>query len=371
MDTQSVTRRSITQPLANALAAAGIDTPVTRTAKLTMGRRGYWQISYSEPGPGGAWRTQTVSTRTKDRAAADGELRRFLRNEASVIQQNHVDNMNIAELCGYYITHHAAKKGRSASKSLTPVISALGDRLPRDLTPQLIDAYRRVRTVKDGTVRRELGSLVAALNYCEAHKLITRDNNPRIDLPPVSPPRVVHMNDQQERKFWDSAMGYPDSGLAWADTGWRIKITVALALETAARIEAIEELTWDRVNFDLGLIDFRVPDRSVTNKRRAVVPISERLLPVLLDYRPADRSTARVIGRGQIRRLWRRFAGQIDMQWVTPHVCRHTWATMAVHDGVSLTQVAKMLGDTTQTVERNYVHFQPEHLRSVVNRRRY
>jgi hypothetical protein len=34
--------------------------------------------------------------------------------------------------------------------------------------------------------------------------------------------------------------------------------------------------------------------------------------------------------------------------------------------GVSMAQIAHFLGDTVQTVERNYLHLQPDHLRGVL-----
>lgn len=47
-----------------------------------------------------------------------------------------------------------------------------------------------------------------------------------------------------------------------------------------------------------------------------------------------------------------------DLSWVTPHVMRHTFASLLASAGVSLYKIARWLGDTLQTTERHYAHLQ-------------
>jgi integrase len=51
---------------------------------------------------------------------------------------------------------------------------------------------------------------------------------------------------------------------------------------------------------------------------------------------------------------------------VTPHVLRHTAATQMARRGVSLWTIAKLLGDTSATVEAVYAKWQPEWGREAV-----
>jgi integrase len=372
MDQQSSAGRAGPRDLANAARGNGTSTPAVRTARLQQNPRGLWEIAYSEPVSTGGWRSRRISTRTTDRVAAEQELNRFLRNEVKLTQQAAVDHHTVEQLCAFYITNHASKKSESAWMSLKYIRALLGHMAPLDLTPQVVNAYRRQREVKDGTVRRELGALTAALNYCQGHNLITM--KPKLDLPPTSPPRVLFMTEAQEEIFWNAAMAWGDRpgqrGGPVDGAGRRIKLFVALALETAARAEAIMQLTWDRVDFQHMLIDYRVPGASTSKKRRAVVPISDRLLPVLQWGAENQHPQAKVVGVGDIKKGWKTFVNSVGLPWVTPHVCRHTWATQAAHDGVSLLKIAQLLGDTVETVERNYIHFQPDRLRDVVNRRK-
>jgi integrase len=53
--------------------------------------------------------------------------------------------------------------------------------------------------------------------------------------------------------------------------------------------------------------------------------------------------------------------------WVTPHVLRHTWGSLKAMKGASLYDIAKVMGDKIETIEKYYLHLTPDHLRSVIN----
>ena len=55
------------------------------------------------------------------------------------------------------------------------------------------------------------------------------------------------------------------------------------------------------------------------------------------------------------------------MRWVTPHVLRHTYGSLAAMAGVPLWDVSKVMGDTITTIEAHYLHLTPDHLRAAVN----
>jgi integrase len=114
------------------------------------------------------------------------------------------------------------------------------------------------------------------------------------------------------------------------------------------------------------------------------VPISDRLRPVI-ERAVRETESDHVLGwSGAIKRAFgtacrvaaRRLseaghhesARKLATQ-VTPHVLRHTYATMALRHGVTLWDVAGVLGDTVETVRAVYGHHSPEHLRRAVNYR--
>ena len=59
--------------------------------------------------------------------------------------------------------------------------------------------------------------------------------------------------------------------------------------------------------------------------------------------------------------------GNLRYKKLNRHALRHTAATHMARAGVDLWQLAGILGDTMQTVQKNYLHHCPEHLRAAVN----
>lgn len=108
-----------------------------------------------------------------------------------------------------------------------------------------------------------------------------------------------------------------------------------------------------------------------SNKRRPAIPIPPRLLPHLRRWRGLSAShvieyAGRPV-RSQERRAWataRALAG-LGVE-VTPHVLRHTCATMLLQLGVSVYDVAGVLGASENVIRRTYGHHAQDHLRSAV-----
>jgi len=132
-----------------------------------------------------------------------------------------------------------------------------------------------------------------------------------------------------------------------------------LALLSAARKETIVNLTWDRVDWDAGTIDFREPGEQLTNKRKTVVPISKRLRPIL--QRAWEERTGDYVldTPASIRSSWETFIARTPFAHITPHDLRRTFATLAVQSGVPLVDVAAILGDSIQILMKHYAHHVP------------
>lgn len=63
--------------------------------------------------------------------------------------------------------------------------------------------------------------------------------------------------------------------------------------------------------------------------------------------------------RWNFKKEFRRFMTKQGFPWITPHVLRHTFASLLVMKGVSLYKVANWLGDTSAVAERHYAHLAP------------
>ena len=61
----------------------------------------------------------------------------------------------------------------------------------------------------------------------------------------------------------------------------------------------------------------------------------------------------------------RKLGDSLDIDDLHLHVFRHTWATRAITRGVQIEKVAKFMGDTVETVRKNYEHLAPDYLDDV------
>src|SRR5690606_31074980 len=107
-------------------------------------------------------------------------------------------------------------------------------------------------------------------------KLIPRSAVPAFDLPPDGDPRDRWLRkDEIQKMIVAAAETRRGKRLS------RVERFLWIALETAARKQAIYDLTWDRVDFETNVIHYDVPGRRKTKKRRASPPISKALRPIL------------------------------------------------------------------------------------------
>jgi integrase len=72
-----------------------------------------------------------------------------------------------------------------------------------------------------------------------------------------------------------------------------------------------------------------------------------------------DRVTGQFLYRWNFNKDFSRFMKKQGHPWITPHVMRHTMASLLVQKGVSLFKVAAWLGDTAQVAETHYAHLAP------------
>jgi integrase len=161
----------------------------------------------------------------------------------------------------------------------------------------------------------------------------------------------------------DAAYRYPSPD----DRLPRIYRFLAIALYTAGRRRAIEGLRWSQVDLKLGLITFLPTGTVQTSKRRPTVPISNDLMPILQMAKEQAVNRLVMDTTQPVSDAFQRVCKAAGVVDCTPHTLRHTWATQAAQKGVSMVDIADMLGDTVATVEKTYRHACPQHLRRAVN----
>jgi integrase len=269
--------------------------------------------------------------------------------------------------------------GRSAQEHLRAIAAKLSCTDYVDWRSTQKDARAKneySKRVSVSTARRELVVLSAALRWCWKEGLLDRPIP--VALPPQSEPRERHLTRTEAAQLLWGALGFDADGKRHP---FRINRHLArfilFGLYTGTRHDAILRLQW-MPNTSGGWIDlkagvlYRRPRGAVeSGKRRPPLPIPPRLLPHLQRWR---KHTARYLIEwqglpiaSQERRAWRRARELARLSTdVTPHVLRHTAATWLLQRGVSVYDVAGVLGCSEQVIRRTYGHHAKDHLRAAV-----
>jgi integrase len=311
------------------------------------------------------------------------EWRRTERETGDTPNQNTVEQL----WTEYELKHVRTKVASPASfayawNNLRPHFGGL---MPEAIDQNVVDEYERLRRLgKIGkpsvpvTIRRELATLRSCLNWCANpnRKILDPKNLPAFNLPDAGEPRDRWLRTHEVQALLTAAAaGRGEDGRLT-----RVERFLWLALETAARKTAIYQLTWDRVDFETGVIYYDVPGVRRTKKRRASVPISSTLRPVLeRAYRertnglvlssPSDLWIAlqRVVERAGLGNGQKTtHLNAMKRTGISPHTLRHTAATHMARRGVPLWKIAGVLGNTMQMVEKVYAKHAPDGLADAV-----
>lgn len=216
------------------------------------------------------------------------------------------------------------------------------------------------RAVSASTVRRELGVLGAAAQHCLRWKKIKADELPQIELPPEPVAKAPWLTKETLRLIFSKADG-------------ELLDFCKLAYYWASRRAAVELMKKNQVDLRHGHVDLHAQGARRTKKRRPIVPIYPEIRPTVERLMASEGEYLFSRGRlGNQRDFYWEFrqfciAHKIkavdapdDVPW--PHLLRHSRATHMLMDGEDPYKVAKLLGDTLETVERVYGHHSIDYL---------
>jgi integrase len=247
-----------------------------------------------------------------------------------------------------YIDYANSERPHYSRLAIKPVLGNLRpDQINEDQCERYIER-RRLAGISDGTIRRELTDLRSAVNR------FAKDCGAKFKLPPSPPPRDVYLTKDQYRALREAAASVP-----------HLVVFLELAIATGGRKEAVLNLTWDRVRFDLNRIDLGIGSG---NKRRAVVPMTQTVRRVLTAQK-ARAETPYVVeyGSGKVGNIRKAFESAVKRagldDGVTPHVLRHSAAVWMAEAGRPMSEIAQYLGHTDEQVTfRVYARYSPEYL---------
>lgn len=358
------------------------DQPIFRVGDFWLAKRrdgkspDIWQIAtYSGKSRSVVYRS--TKRRTVELEAAKADLRAHEAAERSKDKGQSADHADLLPHLFNYLREHGpdVKRADTIKSSFRAWIGFLQqDELGTeakvaDVTKSMVARFRRWRMgphswdlvwsgkryqhssagVTGEAVQRNIQDMRAALHHAEAEGRITAPRIASVDRKLRSGPREIVLSVKQ----LGAMLGYASSDIE--AYRW-----LALMLGTSARPGAA--LAFDPEAQWLGdIIDLHPVDADRTDKRNAVVPAIEPLLPILEDWKAAPHPRAK--SRKRWWRTMRRALGLPDE--ITAYAIRHTVLTHMDEEGVPGAQMSAIAGHLpsgrgiARTTAKNYLHYDP------------
>jgi len=140
------------------------------------------------------------------------------------------------------------------------------------------------------------------------------------------------------------------------------RLLVWTLLDTGLRVSELCSLTGESIQWQQRAI--RIKGKGGPYGKRSkqrVVPMSPRVRAILEPYFALNQKW--FIGPRQAQKVVKRVANRAKLtQDVTPHVLRHTWATLALQKGLSLAAVQKILGHDRLSTTAIYLNLTDQHI---------
>lgn len=320
-----------------------------------LAKRGCWYIVWTERG-----RSRERSTGTTDRARAEIALAEFLQARDRCAGPRDPSQVLVTDLLNEYLQERGPKV--AAPERIAFAVLKLTDfweaKSVAEVTPYACGGYGASRSCSDGTVRRELGVLRAAINHGHRSGRLTRPVS--VDLPDRPEPRNQWLSRNAAAALLRAART--------KQARLYLPLFILIGLYTGRRKEAILSLRWSQVDLGARLIDFEVAGRKRTNKRRGRVPIPARLFPHLERARRRGTDLGHVIHRNgeplkDIKKGFRAACDRAQLEAVSPHTLRHTAATWLMQAGTDPWQASGFLAMSMETLMRTYGHHHPDYMR--------
>jgi integrase len=334
-------------------------------------------------------RTERLSLRTTDRVEAQKRYAAFLTEGPAIFGTDNGRRplgLTVGQALDDYWREHVSKNVIAKSR-IEVIIRHLKAWFKStslsDVDIKLCEGYQEARRMGaigggkqrkngegcDATIRRELTALGAAANHAAKHRRIGPTANPPTPMPSIVAPSVEPMQPITE----DEWLTREELKRALDTATGELRDFMVLTYDSASRRDAIERMTRFQVDLRNGRVNLRHPQEDAnqrrSKKRRPIVPIGPDARAV---YERLLATTPNEMLWG--RRLWAYRPFRTHMTRIglghksNPHILRHSRATHLLHAGVGVWDVAKLLGDTVQTVEKVYGHHCPDHLAAVLQR---
>ncbi len=264
----------------------------------------------------------------------------------------------VKELADQYMREHAPRKKASSQKEdkrlweqhILPILGSLKiSSLDRSDISKLHHSLQHLST----TANRVLSLLSKALNLAELWGYRPNHSNPCLHIKKYSEQKRERFLSQDEIS---RLMGALEEEEKENNNPWTVH-AIRLLLVTGCRLNEILTLKWEEVDFDNQCLRLR---DSKTGKK--LVYLSTAAVELLKNTPPVKDNPFVICGGKEgahlinLQKPWRRVRAKAGLEDVRLHDLRHTFASIAASNGLSLPIIGALLGHKqTQTTAR-YAH---------------
>lgn len=310
---------------------------------------------------------RAISTGARNRRDAESALARYLAEKGRPQGRRDPDQVGVAEVLAIYGRERAPQVADPAriGYAVQALVPILGDLPVGSITGAMCRYYAETRDRAPGTVRKELGTLQAAINHAHAEGYLTVA--PRVRLPAKPPPRDRWLDRKEVAALLRAAWRNPKAK--------HLARFILVAIYSGTRSEAILGLRFmphtsgGWVDTEAGRMYRRAPGKAETKKRQPPIPIPRPLLAHLSRWeRNGARFVVEVSGQrvASVKHSWTTALAEAGIDHATRHDLRHTAITWAMRRGVDKWEAAGFFGLTTEILESTYAHHHPDHLAGAV-----
>lgn len=316
----------------------------------------YWQIRDG---------AVTRSTGCTSRDEAERALARYIAERDRHGAAKEPDALTVAEVLAIYAEEHAptVANPERIGYAISALLPFWGDLKLSSVKGETCRRYAAHRDMSAGTVRRELGTLQAAINYCHREGYATAA--PIVTLPEKPPSRQRWLTRSEAAHLLLTA--YRKSP--------HLARFILIGLYTGTRKEAILRMGYapntvgGRFDLERGVMYRRADQERQTAKRRTPAKIPRQLAAHLRRWQ-RDGELWVIHWRGdriaRIDKAFRALTREAGLPDVTPHTLKHTAITWALQQGASIWDAAGFFATSPETIERVYGHHSPDFQASAV-----
>lgn len=246
-----------------------------------------------------------------------------------------------------------------------------------DIQPEILREYAcSIKNLKPRSVKRKIATIKSLFVYFAASGKLQKNqlenyrSNIRIGK---ALPRIV------SRRTVKSLLQDPYSTNRSTNISSKYKLRNRAIIEilfgTGMRVSEVSHLCIDSVDLRAN----RILVRGKGNRERVIPIVSSELIESLKEHiceRNADHEKYLFVNRGgrrlseqSIRTILRKRAASLSLGKITPHMLRHTVATLLLEQGVDLRYIQKLLGHSSIVTTTIYVDVSEHSHRNVLKKK--